>query len=212
MTDQTVTVAGHGIRITLADDGPRRCGDCQLCCKLLPMKDGVTINGRPVAGYHKPAGARCKHQRHGKGCMIYSRRPDCCRMWTCRWLVNNDTHDLPRPDRSHYVIDLIPDAVTARPNDGSPEWQIEVVQIWVDPDYRDAWRDPRLLAYLERRGKEGIVALIRFNESDGITLFPPSMSSDGQFHEVESNNMGERTTPGEQFDLVAKAARGVRFG
>jgi hypothetical protein len=38
----------------------RRCGDCQLCCKLLPTRE-----------VNKPANTRCQHQRAHKGCAIY---------------------------------------------------------------------------------------------------------------------------------------------
>lgn len=73
---------------------PRQCGDCQLCCKLLP-----------VQSLGKEAGQRCKHQRHSKGCAVYAQlervSPEC-RLWNCRWLVENDTADLrlrPQPLR-----------------------------------------------------------------------------------------------------------------
>lgn len=115
----------------------RRCGDCTLCCKLLPAPE-----------LEKPAGARCSHQRHGKGCAVYARRPWSCATWTCRWLAGDDTSDLSRPDRVHYVIDVMPDFVRVGPDSQA----VPVVQVWIDPDYPDAHRDPRLRAYLARRG------------------------------------------------------------
>jgi len=48
----------------------------------------------------------------GKGCAIYAKRPMSCALWNCRWLVNDDTAELSRPDRSPYVIDIMPDYVT----------------------------------------------------------------------------------------------------
>ena len=39
----------------------RHCGGCTLCCKLIPVEE-----------LNKPAGARCKHVRTGKGCSIYA--------------------------------------------------------------------------------------------------------------------------------------------
>lgn len=150
----------------------RQCGDCQLCCKLLP-----------VVGLTK-AGVRCQHQRHGKGCMIYSRRPMPCRLWSCRWLNAGRTEPLRRPDRSHYVIDVMPDVVTLEPHDGSPTTNIQVIQVWVDPDYPDAHRDPELRAYLEGLAQ---AALVRFDSQRAIMLFPPALSSDRGWHEVDSN-------------------------
>jgi hypothetical protein len=81
----------------------RECGDCQLCCKLVPV---------PEIG--KLAGQRCKNQRFRKGCALYHTpfKPITSNTWNCRWLVNDDTADLPRPDRSHYVIDINPDYLT----------------------------------------------------------------------------------------------------
>src|SRR5262245_38646563 len=95
----------------------RRCGECSLCCRLLPIRpaDGAQINEtlnkmmdagmiKPgefkvtVEDFHKPAGQRCPHQKHHKGCTIYERRPFGCRFWNCRWLINADTADLARPD------------------------------------------------------------------------------------------------------------------
>jgi hypothetical protein len=149
----------------------RRCGDCQLCCKLLPMPE-----------LKKAAGQRCRYQRAGKGCTIYPRRPPQCQLWSCRWLVQpEDTADLLRPDRSHYVFDLVPDYITAT-EDGERQ-NIEVVQVWVDPDYPDAHRDPALREYLAKLGERGIMALIRYSAMDGFTLVPPAMMQDRQWHE-----------------------------
>ena len=52
-----------------------------------------------VTDFDKPAGERCPHQRHHKGCNIYSTRPFGCRIWLCRWLAEDDTAELSRPDR-----------------------------------------------------------------------------------------------------------------
>ena len=145
----------------------RQCGDCQLCCKLVPVKE-----------LGKLANTRCAHQRTGKGCMIYNTRrmPFSCQVWNCRWLVEDDTADLSRPDRSHYVIDIMPDFVTMSDENG-PVAKIPVLQVWVDPAYPNAWHDPRLKAYIARRGKEdGMAALIRFGNDSVISVFPPAIT------------------------------------
>lgn len=169
----------------------RRCGDCQLCCKLLAVRE-----------LSKDAGERCRHQRAGKGCMIYRQpgMPPSCALWSCRWIVNDDTADLSRPDRSHYVIDIMPDFVTLRHNETGETRPVQVVQVWVDPDFPDAHRDPRLRDYLLRRGEEGIAAIIRYGSSDGFTLFSPPLADDGKWHEVHSQAMGATHTPA---DLLA---------
>jgi hypothetical protein len=157
--------------------------------------------------FDKPAGKPCPHQSHHRGCKVYSRRPFGCRYWNCRWLVNDDTADLRRPDRSHYLIDLVPDFVTAEPHDGSEPTNIEVVQIWVDPKHRDAWRDPALLAYLERRGQEGKAALIRFSSTEALTVFPPSMSGDGKWHEIADGQIDQERRGDERFIGIAQARK-----
>lgn len=152
-------------------DTTRQCGHCNLCCKLLPTPE-----------LKKPANTRCQHQRFGR-CTIYANRPSGCRYWSCRWLLGNDTGDLRRPDRSHYVIDPTPDFIRMVGPDGALVANVEVVQIWVDPHHRDAHRDPLLRRYLLRRAEEGIAALIRYGSKEGFTLFPPSMTVEREWRE-----------------------------
>jgi hypothetical protein len=183
----------------------RTCGSCQLCCKLLPMVGGRARHlkslraaeamidagmARPdeffgmVAEFEKPANARCPKQKHGKGCSIYEKRPFCCRTWSCRWLMGQDTEGLQRPDRTHVVIDCLPDYVTAVDNDTGTVTKVPVLQVWVDPDFPEAHRDPHLRAYLAQRGEqEGMAAIIRFGPVEGFVLFPPALAADGQWHE-----------------------------
>ena len=107
----------------------RKCGPCQLCCKLMP-----------IAEMDKPANHRCTHQRHGKGCAIYATRPTSCAKWSCRWLLGLDTDGMRRPDLSRYVIDMIPDFVEVENSETGTRIPIEVVQVWCDPKQRDAWQ------------------------------------------------------------------------
>jgi hypothetical protein len=164
----------------------RQCGDCQLCCRLLPTDE---IN--------KPANERCPHQKSYCGCVIYPRRPMSCQLWSCRWLVEDSTKDLPRPDRSHYVIDLIPDFITMKPHDGSPPTHIEVIQVWVDPAHKDAHRAPSFRRWLEAQGKP---AIIRYDSKNGFILFPPSTNSEGGWVEYMDSK------PGREHSLEEKAA------
>lgn len=154
----------------------RACGDCQLCCTLLPTRE-----------LDKGANTRCKHQRFGKGCTIYDRRPAPCVLWSCRWLTNDDAHDLRRPDRSGYVIDIMPDYVTIQDNVTGAEQRVEVVQVWCDPKRRTAYRDAALLAWLERKwGESRALGLVRFSESEAIVLVPPAANASGEWREVKS--------------------------
>jgi hypothetical protein len=153
----------------------RQCGDCQLCCRLLPV---------PPLG--KKAGQRCQYQKFGKGCAVYhtAKMPPGCRLWNCRWLVNDDADELSRPDRSHYVIDVMPDFITWQNNETGEQQNVQVVQIWVDRKYPDAHRDPALRKWIFRRAQDGIAALIRFNARDALTVFAPPFDERGEWHEV----------------------------
>jgi hypothetical protein len=148
----------------------RSCGECQLCCKLVP-----------VVSLEKRAGEKCRHQRHGKGCMIYRDKPYECDVWNCRWLTNDEAEHLPRPDRAHFVIDVMPDFIHAVYDDRRID--IQVMQVWCDPAYPDAWRDPRMLAYIERIADTRQTAtIIRYDSEAAITVFAPSLMEDHQWH------------------------------
>lgn len=205
----------------------RECGGCSLCCKLMPMRAdaykrheiGATLQAMVAKGwispataiammpdFDKPAGKRCPHQR-SYGCAVYARRPFGCRYWNCRWLVNDDTADLSRPDRSRYFIDIEPDFITMTDDETGKRANVEVVQIWCDPKDRDAWRDPKLLAYLDRRGKEGKAALIRYSGSEAIAVFPPSMSRSGELQIVPAGSGVAERSGLERYAGIASAQR-----
>jgi hypothetical protein len=153
----------------------RRCGECTLCCVLLPVKS-----------LNKPANTRCAHAR-GLGCNIHRKEgfPAECALWNCRWLINDDAGDLQRPDRSHYVIDIVPDFVTTG---DARQIKIPIIQIWCDPRYPEAHRDPALRAWIIRQ--TGFAALVRYNDRDAIFLLPPYMSDTGQWEEIGGNRTG----------------------
>jgi len=163
----------------------RKCGDCQLCCKLMPVADFQLI---------KKAGVRCQYQKHGVGCKLHGRRnmPASCRIWNCRWLANTDTHDLPRPDRAHYVIDPMPDFVTIRDNDTGNEVEIQIIQIWLEPGYFKALDTDSFRTYLNR---QGIAALVRLDERRSYVIAPPSMSGRDHWIQTEVGTAPEGTTP-----------------
>jgi hypothetical protein len=162
--------------VTFGDTGTgRECGTCQLCCKVMP------VAGPPL---NKPAGVRCKHQRTGKGCGIYATRPLPCRVFACRWLADRETAGMPRPDRCHYVIDLKDDYVEQVLEDGT-RTRIGVVQVWVDPHFRDSYRRPELRAYMLRIAERcGQGTIVRFSSREAITIFPPPLCADGEWHEI----------------------------
>lgn len=158
----------------------RQCGDCQLCCKLVPVTD-----------LGKKANVRCEYQKFRKGCTLHgsSRKPFSCVVWTCGWLANDDAAQLPRPDHSHYVIDPMPDVIRIRDNrTGEIVKQVPVDQIWCDPAYRDAHRDPSLRERMQRRARQGIATVVRFSSDEALTIFPPPQTDDGQWIERADTN------------------------
>lgn len=181
------------ITIQAEPQGTRRCGDCQLCCKLVPVEE-----------IDKAAGVKCKAQKFKVGCKVYNTdaMPMSCKFWNCRWLTGDDTEELHRPDRSHVVIDIMPDVIQATHNETGEVTKIEAVQLWVDPQHPDAWRDPTILRYLERRSHDGVVGLVRYNSQDAFRVIPPAMS-DGRGW-VEMRGTMVRRSRGAWNDLADK--------
>jgi hypothetical protein len=157
----------------------------EISARMVEAGFPVSMFDGMIPDFDKAAGERCPHQKHHKGCSIYRNRPFGCRIWNCRWLVHDDTTDIGRPDRSHLVIDLMPDFVKLRNKEDGSEQRVQVVQVRIDPKFPDAHRDPKFRAYVERRAREGIWTLIRRNSKDGFALIPPSVAEDRQWHEEE---------------------------
>lgn len=150
----------------------RTCGECQLCCTLAPVHE---IEKLPFQ--------RCKHLCDS-GCSIYSERPKSCRVWSCAWLLT-DMLIAERPDHSHYVVNPILDTLAAEGDNGKII-HFEAVEIWCDPAYPDAHRDPKLRAFLLTTKPQGL-ACIRFGSDDSaILLVPPSLSTTGNWEERKS--------------------------
>lgn len=156
----------------------RQCGDCQLCCKLLP-----------VNALGKLAGQKCKFQKFHKGCTVHHtvQMPNACRLWHCRWLINDDAADLPRPDRAHYVIDILPDEIALNNDETGERVPLVAIQIWADPDHRDGWRNCKYLrAWIVRKAAEGFPTLVRYSSREAIGVFAPPVSQDGEWHFADS--------------------------
>lgn len=160
---------------TFDDVGTGRvCGSCQLCCKLVPVP--------PLA---KPAGTRCRHQKAGKGCGIYVDRPFACRSWGCRWLIDPEAAALPRPDRAHFVVDMEEDYVRLQPQDGGEARKVPVIQIWVDPAFPEAHRQPALRAYMLMMAERHRVAtILRWSSREALTVFPPPLTNGAGWQEM----------------------------
>ena len=114
----------------------RQCGDCTLCCKLIPVKE-----------LDKPRSVWCQHCEPGKGCMIYEKRPEECRNWSCQWLYDGEMPEEIQPHKVKCVFDTLLDHVRVENNEWRP-----VFQLWVDPSYPAAYRQKRIRDQVERLG------------------------------------------------------------
>lgn len=169
-TVQTILSNGTEISYTLSEGdrpaGGRQCGTCSLCCRLLPVLD------------LKVGFTKCPHSRHHAGgcCKIHATKPRACELWSCRWLVDPECN-LPRPDRAHYVIDVLPDEIEATDRDGNKQ-TVPVIQVWIDPAWPEAHREPRLRAWLaEQASQTGMAAIVRSGKPDSLVLAAPALTS-----------------------------------
>lgn len=118
----------------------RQCGSCNACCDILE-----------VTQVDKPVNQLCRHWEAGKGCTIYDRRPQMCRSFSCGWLQGH-IGDEWFPDSARMVVHFSQDAVNVQ----------------VDPDYPDRWRQEPYFSKLcewslmgiRRNGNPGYVTLI----------------------------------------------------
>jgi hypothetical protein len=93
----------------------RRCGTCTLCCKVLTVEE-----------LRKPNGQWCPHCVKGRGCAIYSDRPNECRRFQCGYLLWPALGEHWLPARSKLVVAFKPDG--------------KEIVVHVDPGVPNAWR------------------------------------------------------------------------
>jgi hypothetical protein len=84
----------------------RECGDCSLCCKLLPIAKRAG-QGDFDFPFDKPAGEWCKHCAPGHGgCKIWKDGlPNLCKAYQCLWKVNPNMPESFRPDKIRAIFD-----------------------------------------------------------------------------------------------------------
>jgi hypothetical protein len=97
----------------------------------------------------------------------------------------------------------MPDFITVQqPDSDGPQMNIQVAQIWIDPKYPDAHRDPALRRWMFRRAQEGIAALIRFNTKDALTVFAPPFDEHGEWHEIKGGQTVKTHTLSDVIDAL----------
>jgi hypothetical protein len=171
----------------------RHCGECTLCCRLLP-----------VPTVPKGAHERCRHQGR-TGCAIYTRRPRACELWSCLWLLGEDTG--PRPDRAHLVVDVSPDFIDADDKVTGEQSRIIVTQVWLDPAYPSAHTAPAFRQWLDKSRR---VALVRGAGSQATVLVPPSCNSEGRWWTIEASEGTGIHTPADIAAALLAAKDGPR--
>lgn len=84
----------------------RECGECQLCCELLAVKERGHLPSGEAYAFHKPDRTKCAHQC-AAGCAIYNSEhlPIACRAFECEWLLGH-FRESDRPDRSGVIASL----------------------------------------------------------------------------------------------------------
>jgi hypothetical protein len=116
---------------------------------------------------------------------------------------------MSRPDRSHIVIDLMPDFVTVQDNETGASHDIEVVQCWVDPKYPDAHRAPEFRAYVERQAEQGKLAIIRYDSQRCFTLIAPSFTGGDWLERRDGMKLERDHTMTEIIEAIADTERGT---
>jgi hypothetical protein len=101
-----------------------------MCCKVPYIEE-----------FRKPPGVWCHHAVAGKGCAIYESRPNSCRAFHCRWLLDGNAGPEWKPDRAKFVVYLQRNGVN--------------LQVAVDPGFPQAWRKPPYYEWLKQWAREG---------------------------------------------------------
>lgn len=76
----------------------RSCGNCTKCCE-------GWLSGQAL-GHSFYKGKPCHFLSIGKGCTIYSKRPqDPCVLYKCSWLTDEDIPEWMKPSEINAIVD-----------------------------------------------------------------------------------------------------------
>ena len=109
------------------------CGDCTLCCKLLPIEDKDLSKDHSVL---------CNHC--DKGCTIYEDRPESCVNFNCNFIEDNLDISL-RPDNTNIIFEKI---------------RTKIYMGLIDPSFADSWKSDTVDSYIEELNKYGISVIM----------------------------------------------------
>jgi uncharacterized protein len=131
------------------------CGSCNVCCKLLHVPD-----------ISKPALMTCWHTTLHGGCAVHDKKQTdpslkACDQFMCVWLASQTLDDESmrgnrdmRPDMCHVLLG---------PMDRDDP---KLLYVHVDPNYKNAWREPSITKYLHEIVSRGGRAVIVIGEQN----------------------------------------------
>ena len=125
----------------------KSCGDCTLCCKLLPLDEK-----------DKPKDVWCKECTPSNGCNIYDERPQACIDFDCMWL----TYSLPKfmnPKKSKVVLSAGHERIFAYTD--NPRVMVDIIK-----------SDGRVGRFLNQMIEEVQTPLILINKNEVRTINP----------------------------------------
>jgi hypothetical protein len=120
----------------------KSCGPCTLCCKVYEV---------PVL--EKSAGKWCGHCKPGRGCGIWETRPQFCRDFFCRYIVDPNLGPQWRPDVCKFVMNYQPNGTFA---------------IACDPGVRHAWKNEPYYSGIKRIARQLLENGITTYVVDGV--------------------------------------------
>jgi len=121
----------------------KTCGTCTLCCKVYEV---------PVLD--KPANKWCQNCKPGRGCGIWEVRPQFCRDFFCRYIVDPALGPKWRPDVCKFVMNYQPNGMFA---------------IACDPGARHAWKQEPYYAALKKMSLQLLNHGIAMYVVDGVS-------------------------------------------
>ncbi len=112
----------------------KTCGECTLCCELLPIGE---INKSP--------NTLCKDCTLNKGCNIYNNRPESCKNFNCSYLTSDDMGESLKPNICNIIFEVVTDTI-----------HLGLVHY----NHLDAWKNKQVQDYVQTLNDKGISVII----------------------------------------------------
>jgi Fe-S-cluster containining protein len=144
----------------------RQCGECTMCCKVMPIKE-----------LSKPAHQWCQHAKPGSGCAIYQSRPAECRGFACSWLLLKEIGEHWKPTKSKMVL------VHGRDHQRGSQ----MISVHTDRSYPNAWRRSPYYEELKRRCGQTRIEIIMSDRRRVLMCADQDVYFDPETEAVEFN-------------------------